>query len=57
MVVRFGEYTNRAPQNNLQVRGLQLAVGEVRCELQAALDVVRVFLSDSPALNLNRDTQ
>ena len=57
MVVGLGKHSDGASQRDLQVRLLEPAMGEVRGELQAALDVVRILLGHPSALNLEGDTQ
>jgi hypothetical protein len=57
MVVRFGEDVDSASKRNLQVRRLQLTVSEVRSQLQASLDVVRIFLGNAATLQFYGDTE
>ncbi len=57
VVVGLGEHTDGAPQSDLKVSLLQIALREVRGELQAALDVIRILLGHSSALNLEGNTQ
>jgi hypothetical protein len=53
----FREDLNCAAQCNLQMWGLEFAVGKVRREFKTPLNIVRVFLRTAPALKLNRYTE
>ena len=57
MVVGLGEHTDSAPQGDLQMRLLQLAMRKVCSELQAALDVVRLFLGHPSTFDLESNSQ
>lgn len=57
MVVCLSKDTNRTPQCDLKVEGLELAVRKVRRKFQAACDVLRLFLRDTSSLELDRDTK
>jgi hypothetical protein len=57
MVVRLGKHTDGATQSDLHVRGLEVAVGEVGCELKASSEVVGICLHYATALQLDGDTE
>ena len=57
MVVRLGEDTDRTPQSNLKVERLELAVSEVRSELQVAGGIFRLLLCYASSLEFDRDTK
>lgn len=49
MVVGFCEDADGTTEGNLHVGGLELAVREVSSKFQVALDVVGLFLNDTPS--------
>src|SRR6266404_3267816 len=53
----FCEDLNSTAQSNAEMRRLELTMREVRCEFKTSLDVVWLFLSNTTALELNRNTQ
>lgn len=57
VIVRFREKANSAPQSNLRMWRLELAVREVGGKLQASPDVIRFSFNHTAPLELDRDTQ
>lgn len=57
MIVGFHKYTNSTPQCDLKVRGLQLAMSEVRGKLQVSPDIIRRFLLNTPTLKFYRNAK
>jgi hypothetical protein len=56
-IASFREDLNGAAQRDLQMWGLELAMGEVRCKFKTPSDVVWRFLRNAAALKLNRYTE
>ena len=56
-VVRAREHLNRAPERDLHVWWLQIAVREVRSQFQAPANIVRFLLGDTTTLEFERNTK